>query len=160
MKRFKSKPEPRLDLTRFIPYLVSVLANRLSNELAQIYSTEFGISIPEWRVIAHLSQHKNVSVREINQRVDMDKAKVSRAAMRLEALGIVEKKFNERDRRLISLQLTKKGRDLFSEIEPLALDYESRFLATLPPRERKNFQTTVDTLLASPRQTANTARKR
>ena len=78
---------PALDLDRFIPYLVNVLASRLSRELAKVYEARFGISIPEWRVVAHLSQHEDVSIREIHDRVDMDKAKVSRAAARLEAVG-------------------------------------------------------------------------
>ena len=59
-----------LDLDRFLPYLVNVLASRLSRELAAIYEAQFGVSIPEWRLIAHLAQNGNISVREIHERVD------------------------------------------------------------------------------------------
>ena len=38
----------------------------------------------EWRVIANLTQKEAVSVRDIFERVDMDKSKVSRAASRLD----------------------------------------------------------------------------
>ena len=136
-----------LDLNRFMPYLVNVLASRLSRELAGVYEARFGISIPEWRVIAHLSQHKNVSVREIHERVDMDKAKVSRAAIRLEAMGFVEKKINEGDRRLVELRLTRKGRNLFAEIEPLALAYEREALARMTPEEEATFRSLIAKLL-------------
>jgi DNA-binding MarR family transcriptional regulator len=136
-----------LDLDRFLPYLVNVLASRLSRELASAYEKRFGISIPEWRVIAHLSQNRNVSVREIHERVDMDKAKVSRAAARLEGAGIVEKKVNGADRRLVELQLTKKGRKMFAEIEPLALAYEQDQLSRLSRKEQASLRAIVDKLL-------------
>jgi DNA-binding MarR family transcriptional regulator len=136
-----------LDLDRFLPYLVNVLASRLSRELASVYEMRFGISIPEWRVIAHLSQNRNVSVREIHQRVDMDKAKVSRAAARLEGAGIIEKKVNGADRRLVELQLTKKGRKMFAEIEPLALAYEQDQLSRLSRKEQASLRAIVDKLL-------------
>jgi DNA-binding MarR family transcriptional regulator len=147
-----------LDLDRFLPYLVNVLASRLSRELAGVYEARFGISIPEWRVIAHLSQNRNVSVREIHQRVDMDKAKVSRAAARLEAIGVIEKKVNGEDRRLVELRLTKKGRKMFEEIEPLALAYEREVLSALSQSERATFRAVVGKLLSSPRaQTGSTS---
>jgi DNA-binding MarR family transcriptional regulator len=141
---------PPLDLDRFIPYLVNVLASRLSRELAGVYEARFGISIPEWRVIAHLSQHGNVSVREIHERVDMDKAKVSRAAARLEAVGLIEKNVNKGDRRLVQLRLTQKGGRLFAEIEPLALAYERTVLAALSRQECAAFQSVLGKLLQRP----------
>ena len=139
----------KLDLDQFLPYLVNVLANRLSCELAGVYEARFGISIPEWRVIAHLSQHEDVSVREIHQRVDMDKAKVSRAAARLEAVGFIEKTDNEGDRRLVALRLTRKGRRLFAEIEPLALAYERESLSTLSKSEEAALRSLLNKLLGA-----------
>jgi DNA-binding MarR family transcriptional regulator len=143
-----SPVSPALVLEQFIPYLVNVLASRLSRELAGVYEHRFGISIPEWRLIAHLSQHSNVSVREIYERVDMDKAKVSRAAARLETAGLIAKKVNKSDRRLVALQLTRKGRRLFSQIEPLALAYESEVLSSLPEQERSALRSALAKLLS------------
>ena len=136
-----------LELDRFIPYLVNRLASRLSDELAGVYAARFGISIPEWRVIAHLSQHRNVSVREIHERAAMDKSKVSRATARLESIGLVEKKVNGADRRLVELRLTRKGRQVFEQIEPLALAYERDVLSVLSPEEARVFRGLIDKLL-------------
>jgi DNA-binding MarR family transcriptional regulator len=138
---------PGLELDRFLPYQVSLLAARLSAALSRVYAERFGISIPEWRVIAHLSQHRKVSVREVQARVGMDKSKVSRAAARLESAGLVEKRINPADRRLVELSLTRKGRRLFAEIAPLALAFEADLLAGLPPAEAKTFRSAVATLL-------------
>jgi DNA-binding MarR family transcriptional regulator len=137
------------ELDRFLPYLVNNLATRLSDELAAVYQTRFGITIPEWRVIAHLAANKNVSIREIFIRVAMDKSKVSRAAARLELSGIVKKTVNTSDRRLIELQLTAKGQKLFEKIEPLALAYERQALSALSAQEAETFRTLISKLLAA-----------
>ena len=99
-------------------------------------------------MIAHLASEDKISVREIVQRVDMDKSKVSRAATNLEANGIIEKKVDPADRRLIEMQLTRKGKRLFAQIEPLALEFQNAVLEALSERERKQFRKSIDNLLS------------
>lgn len=122
------------DLDEFLPYRLAVAAARVSRGFAERYRTEFGISIPEWRVLAHLSAAGGpVSVREIHARADMDKSKVSRAAARLELAGHVAKAENPADRRLVELTLTDAGRALVARIVPVALAYQADLMARLGP---------------------------
>ena len=144
------QPATQFDLDRFLPYLLTRLANRASRELAGVYETRFGISVPEWRVIAHLAQNRKVSVREIHERVDMDKVRVSRAAARLEGIGLIEKRVNATDRRLVELSLTRKGHRMFKQIAPLALAYERKMLNGLSSADERNFRRCIDQLLARP----------
>ena len=134
------------DLEAFLPYQLSVLAARVSVGFADLYKQKFGITIPEWRVVAHLSHAGTVSVREIHQRVDMDKSKVSRAATRLEVAGYVSKKVNGNDRRLVELELTQKGRDMIAELTPIARKYEASVLATFGD-QASSFRAALNTLL-------------
>ena len=55
-----------------------------------------------------------ISVREVHARVDMDKSKVTRAAERLEAAGLIEKTGNPADRRLVTLALSARGRAMMA----------------------------------------------
>lgn len=119
------------DLNAFLPYQLAVAAAHVSRGFAELYRAEFGLSIPEWRVLAHLAQSGTVSVREIQARVDMDKSKVSRAAARLEAAGLIEKRAHGTDRRLLDMSLTPQGRALFARIVPIAKAYEAGVLARL-----------------------------
>ena len=119
------------DLSAFLPYQLAVASSRVSKAFADRYRAEFGLTIPEWRVLAHLAQSDQVSVREIQARVDMDKSKVSRAAARLEAAGLIEKRENPEDRRLLDMRLTTKGRDLIARIVPIADAYQAEVLAKL-----------------------------
>ncbi|WGW03181.1 MarR family winged helix-turn-helix transcriptional regulator [Tropicibacter oceani] len=128
------KPDlPQFDLARFTPYRLAVAAQQTSEELARQYRDRFGISIPEWRVLVHLTQAQDVSIRDIEIRVAMEKSKVSRAATRLEAQGLIAKRAHETDRRLIRLTLTDKGRALMADLLPLAMEYQARIEDQLGP---------------------------
>lgn len=140
-------PPTSLDLDRFLPYLLNVAASRLSTALGAVYQERFGLSIPEWRVMAHLARHRDVSVREIYARVDMDKVKVSRAAARLETAGLITKTVPPADKRLVTLTLTRKGLALYKQIAPLALDYEKTILAIFQPSEEALFRDLLQRLI-------------
>ncbi len=135
------------DLSRFLPYQLAVLANRTSKEFSQSYSEAFGLSIPEWRVLAHLSQDSHVSVREIHERVEMDKSKVSRAAHQLEMAGLIKKVTDKNDRRLVALSLSAKGRRIMEKITPMAHGYADEILEPLEPHERDVLQSAIEKLL-------------
>ena len=121
----------RFQLSAFLPYQLAVAAGRVSRAFSDRYRAEFGLSIPEWRVLAHLAGGDAVSVREIHARVDMDKSKVSRAAARLEQAGLIEKRGHAGDRRLLDMRLTAKGQELMARIVPIADAYQAELLAKL-----------------------------
>lgn len=121
----------RFQLSAFLPYQLAVAAGRVSKAFSERYRAEFGLSIPEWRVLAHLAGGDAVSVREIHARVDMDKSKVSRAAARLEQAGLIEKRDHAGDRRLLDMRLTAKGQELMARIVPIADAYQEELLARL-----------------------------
>tara|TARA_R110002096_G_scaffold24713_7_gene77750 strand:- start:167 stop:646 length:480 start_codon:yes stop_codon:yes gene_type:complete len=120
-------------LSEFLPYKLAVAAARVSRDFAEIYRTEFGLSVPEWRVLAHLTHEGAVSVRDIQARVDMDKSKVSRAATRLEAAGLIRKDENPNDGRLVKLSLTPEGVAVMARLIPLAQAFQDRLLSDLGP---------------------------
>ncbi|MGB2201076.1 MAG: MarR family winged helix-turn-helix transcriptional regulator [Pseudooceanicola atlanticus] len=122
---------PEFDLFGFTPYRLAVAAKRTSEELARLYRARFGITIPEWRVLVHLAHSGKVSVRDIEARVAMEKYEVSRAAKRLRESGLIERKENPEDRRLVVLSLTPKGREMMAELLPLAKAHQARLEARL-----------------------------
>jgi DNA-binding MarR family transcriptional regulator len=131
--------EPKLDLDRFVPYRLSVLSNRVSSAIARHYSDAFGLSIPEWRVMAVLGGTPGLSAREVAQRTAMDKVQVSRAVASLMRARRVARAGDTQDGRVTRLSLTPKGRAIYDEIVPLALRLEELFLSALSPDERRTF---------------------
>jgi DNA-binding MarR family transcriptional regulator len=115
-------------LERFLPYRLSVLANLASRALARLYGERFGLSVAEWRVIAHLARFAPVSANDVAARAAMDKVQVSRAVARLAAKGLIERTTDAADRRRSALRLTRRGQAVHDAIVPLARDVEARLL--------------------------------
>ena len=125
----------RFVLDDFLPYQLAVLANRVSRDFSRLYRSRYGISIAEWRIVAHLSQAQGpVSVGEICRRVELEKSKVSRAASRLHEKGFVLKVPSQTDRRLVELSLTEAGHDMIRTLAPLAASFQEELLQSLGPR--------------------------
>lgn len=118
-------------LNEFLPYRLSVAATEISRRFAARYAAEAGLSIPEWRVLAHLGQSGAVSVRDITAKVNLDKSIVSRAATRLEEAGLVAKSDHSGDRRLIVLELTPEGQALMRRLAVVADRYQAELRALL-----------------------------
>ncbi|MCC6470676.1 MAG: winged helix-turn-helix transcriptional regulator [Alphaproteobacteria bacterium] len=142
--RANGEPAPRLQLDRFLPYRLSILANTVSSGVARIYARRFQMTIPEWRVMAVLGCDGPQSANEVCGRTAMDKVQVSRAVARLIRAGSVRRAVDGGDRRRSVLTLTAAGLAVHDRIVPLARAAESRLLAALGPDERGQ----IDRLLA------------
>jgi DNA-binding MarR family transcriptional regulator len=119
----------RLHLDRFLPYLLSVTSNRVSERIARTYASLFGLSIPEWRLIAVIAEAEPITQAEIGERTRMDKVTVSRAAIALTDRGLLDRSPNAADRRSHHLGLSPAGRALYEQVAPKALELERRIFA-------------------------------
>ena len=134
-------------LENFAPYRIVALGHAISGRLAQAYRDE-NLTIPEWRVLAVISQADAVAARDVVGKTPMDKMTVSRAVASLEAKRFVARAVSEADRRVSMLSLSKEGRALFDRVSALALDYEDALLATLEPEEAAAFRSVLEKLEA------------
>ncbi len=137
---------PALSLEHFIPYRLSVLANTVSSALAGAYARRFGLTIPQWRVIAVLARVPGLSAADVALRTAMDKVAVSRAVNGLARAGRVSRALSPSDKRRSILSLTARGREVYRRIVPLALAYERRLLAELSPAEQSQLEALLQRL--------------
>lgn len=136
------------NLDEFLPYRLNVAATQISRRFAALHQDESGLSIPEWRVMAHLANEGAVSIRDIHKRVNLDKSIVSRAASRLEGSGLLRKSAHEGDRRLISLELTGKGHVMMEKLGRIADAFQAELLAELGSHAA-GFEAGLDRFIAS-----------
>src|SRR3546814_5629049 len=68
-----------LRLETFLPYRLNRAAAMSSRQFSHIYRHEFGLTVPEWRVLATLGHRGTASATGIGRGSAMDKNKVSRA---------------------------------------------------------------------------------
>ena len=138
-----------LELSRFLPYRLSVLSNRISQDIAQFYGERFGLAITDWRVLAVLGRYPGLSAGEVAERTAMDKVAVSRAMAKLIKDGRLKRRMHGSDRRRSVLELSAKGYRIYDEVTPLALRFERDLLAQLDPEERQWLGRILDKLDAA-----------
>lgn len=131
---------PTLDLENFLPYRLTLLASHVAVTFAKQHAQRFGISIPEWRVIATLGRNGSLTSGSLTERTGMDKAKVSRAVSRLQAAGLVERQVNAEDLRSAYLHLSDAGKAVHDKIVPIALELERDLVSSLSPEELRTFK--------------------
>jgi DNA-binding MarR family transcriptional regulator len=136
-------PNPTLALDDFIPFRLSFTSNLVSDRIARAYQTLFGLSIPEWRLVAVVAETGGISQREIGERTRMDKVTVSRAAIALVERGVLGREANAADKRSHRLILTEAGRTLHAAIAPEALALERRIFAGFERAELAGFVATL-----------------
>lgn len=140
-------PTDKLHLDRFVPYRLSVLSNIVSMSIAKAYEREFGLTIPQWRVLAVLARYANLSAIEVAERTAMDKVAVSRAVQSLLAARRVVRTFDKVDRRRSVLRLSAAGQTVYMQVAPLALRYESKLLDALSASDQRALDRLIGRLM-------------
>ena len=128
--------ETPLRLETFLPYRLSVLANAVSRAIAARYEDEFGLTIPEWRVMALLGASPGLTATEVADATPMDKVAVSRAVRALSDAGRLTATADGADGRRQRLALTPAGMSVYRRIVPLALGLEAQLLSDLSAGDR------------------------
>jgi DNA-binding MarR family transcriptional regulator len=164
MANNSSKPNA-ISLQEFLPYRLVNLAQRISANFAEVYQSEFNLTMPEWRVLVHLAEHTHldkqravnehnstngkvneitnetaneklgISAKELTIQASMDKSTVSRAVKLMLNKGYISKLPQVTDKRAYTLKLTTLGSSLYQTIAPKALAWETRLLEVLNTAE-------------------------
>jgi DNA-binding MarR family transcriptional regulator len=152
-KSVKRTAMPKLNgesfkLEEFLPYKLSVAANRVSRLFARRYSEAYGLSIPEWRVLAMVGRFGTLSPSAVGEWTAMDKVKVSRAAASLVARGMLRQTPDPHDGRGRLLRLTRKGTAIHEGVVPLACELEDQLAGGMSRAEWHGLLKTLDKLAA------------
>jgi len=137
-------PEKTLRLHNFLPYRLSIASNTVSDVISRAYAKLFGLSVPEWRLVAVLAETHGLTQQEIGKRTKMDKVTVSRAAIALSHRGLIVRTPNSSDGRSHRLSLSDQGAELYRRVAPHALALEARIFDTIDPDELSRFSATLE----------------
>ncbi|MFT5232757.1 MAG: DNA-binding MarR family transcriptional regulator [Candidatus Krumholzibacteriia bacterium] len=118
MKENKDRPDGVVELARFWPYQLTVLADRIARRTSRIVRDEGGINLSQWRVLAAIAEEPGRTSADVEQVTPMDKGMVSRSIKGLLNLGLVWREASQDDGRISHLQLTSDGRSLYRKLMP------------------------------------------
>ena len=130
-----AKTPTSLDLQAFLPYRLSIVTNKVSRNLATMYSEKFDLSIAEWRVMAVLGQSRDLSAEQVCELTETDKVTVSRAVTKLLNKQYIIRKFSNTDRRRSILRLSRSGYSVYAQVVPMAKKYEMDLSSCLSKQE-------------------------
>jgi len=126
-----------LDLDRYVPALITFIANKLSRSATVLYQERFGVNVTEWRILALLAIEPAISAARICHVIGYDKGPVSRTLATMEDSGLVSIRIDKHDGRSHAISLTPKGQSTHDQVIALALERERRLLSCLRNDERE-----------------------
>jgi DNA-binding MarR family transcriptional regulator len=126
-----------LDLDRYVPALITFIANKLSRTATVLYQKRFGVNVTEWRILSLLALEPDISAARICHVIGFDKGPVSRTLALLQTRGLVRIRPDRQDARTHSISLTPKGRATHDQVIVVALERERRLLSCLRKDERE-----------------------
>ena len=146
MTKKSLQPHKILQLERYLPYRLSILSNRISALISEIYSDKFALSITEWRIMAVLGEYPVVSADEVSLKTQIEKSILSRAINKLVQRKLLQREFDPLDRRRSMLRLTATGLSVYDEVVPVSYDYEKALVSCFTDAEREQFSEFIDRL--------------
>lgn len=150
MSDAQTRPETTR-LSDFIPYRMAITSNAVSALISGEYHSEFGLKIPEWRIMAVLGDAGRLTQRDLVHATLMDKVAVNRACKALGERALIARSPNEADGRSHHLELTGAGRAMYDRIWPNALATYEKIFTALTPGETETLRVLLDKLLSAVR---------
>lgn len=129
--------EQVLDLDRYVPALITFIANKLSRSATVLYQKRFAVNVTEWRILALLAIEPEISAARICSVIGFDKGPVSRTLAAMEERGLIAIRADAEDGRTYSISLTAKGAATHDKVIAVALERERRLLSCLSKAERE-----------------------
>ena len=128
---------PTLDIERYVPALITFIANKLSNSATAVYQRNFAVNVTEWRIMTQLALEPGIPASRICHVIGFNKGPVSRTLAVMQKRGLVAIRTDPNDGRTHSITLTAKGRAIHDKVIVVALEREKRLLSCLKAEERE-----------------------
>jgi DNA-binding MarR family transcriptional regulator len=121
-------------LNSYLPYLL----NRAGARIAAAFSEEvrpFGATLQMWRVLAALRERDGRRMGDLSETTSIEVSTLTRLVDNMEKKGLVARRRDAGDARVVALHVTPAGRRLTQRIIPIAERYERVALASFTAAE-------------------------
>jgi DNA-binding MarR family transcriptional regulator len=145
-----------LHIGHFLTFQIIRLANAAKANVTRRYLADFGLSVPEWRLLAMTVRFEPVRFSELVANSSIDKGQASRTLQVLTRRGLIAAQTLGGGRRRpaesgapVILTITSKGRRLYETLLPVAQRNQARLLHLLTREERRALWTILNKLFAA-----------
>jgi DNA-binding MarR family transcriptional regulator len=137
-------------LTVWPAFMLRALANRVTVICDRLVD-EWGVTLRQFGLLSLISTRPGQSQQAIGSQLAIDRTTIVALVDQLEALGFLERRRRQDDRRIYGLHLTSKGRRSLPAMERVVAGLHDEFLAPLDDRERAQLSDLMTRLLQLPR---------
>jgi DNA-binding MarR family transcriptional regulator len=97
------------------------------------------LNMLQWAVLAHISRAPDIDQSSLAEIASIDKTSIGRLVDQLEAMSLVERRANGKDRRVWMLRATARGQEVRRRVGPKTILEQKRLLSCLTAEERASF---------------------
>jgi MarR family transcriptional regulator, organic hydroperoxide resistance regulator len=131
----------------FVPLFTR--ASKLMRGAADVAMSRHGVRVGQNLVLEALWEEDGLTPGEVAQRLHVTTPTIVKMATRMEATGLVTRRRDPRDARLVRLHLTARGRSLRAALERELRALEERATATLTATERRHLERALAKIVRS-----------
>ena len=130
----------------YLAYLLARASFNVSNDFHAMLKT-WRMSVPEWRVLACLTDVEGLSVGELAAMALMKQPRLTKVLDRMERDGLLKRRNAASDRRRVTLHLTAKGHTRVAPVLKAATTHEADVLSQFTGVERATIKHALDLLI-------------
>jgi MarR family transcriptional regulator, organic hydroperoxide resistance regulator len=104
------------------------------------FEREVGLSTATWFLLSMLIEEDGISQGEVSHRFEVDPSRITRLAQRLQDEGLLRRKRDPEDNRVVRLYITEAGRLLIEHCQERRERFESRFRREFSTEELAEFR--------------------
>lgn len=125
-------------------------ASRLLRRNFQKNAERYGMSSSQWRLLMRVFKEEGINQARLADILEIEPISVSRLIDRMEVAGWIERRTHPSDRRVRSIVLTERSRQIFGEMRTIAGQVFEKALTGLNDQQRRiilgGLQTIIDNL--------------
>lgn len=124
-----------LTVSDFLTTLVINTGNALRRSVTLPYAEQFGLTMPEWRVLSVLAEARELPFGELVVRSATDKGQLSRTLKAMQERGLLE--LRSEAAKKVTCVATRAGLALYRKVMPVARRRQAEFIRQLDPQQRR-----------------------
>ena len=111
------------DFTEFICFNLKTTNKRVEKYMTSFFD-DIGINVAQSFILQCLLYNDGCTLSEISTRAQIENSSLTTMADKLERLGLVERKYDPQNRRIIRLFLTNSGRELAEQVQMAGEEFD------------------------------------
>lgn len=138
---------------RFVDDYLLYLMARASHAISSEFHTTLrkaGVSVPVWRVLATLSGSPGETVTGLAEACLLQQPTMTKLLDRMVRDGIVKRMPDQRDRRVVRIQMLPRGEQMVRDLLISAKAHESEVMARFPAVDRMQLKQLLRAMLTKP----------